>query len=170
MTPEVTTMPRSLRAAATKIEPGTKEWLLCRVGRQLHAIPIDLVIETMRALPVEPIAGAPPYVAGLSIIRGKPVPVVDAGLLVGGRSAPTSRMVTLRAGSRTIALRVEAVLGIRSFEAGSLNQLPPVLSSVQTEAVAAIGTLDAELLFALRTARMVPDSVFHEIDRAGAVS
>ena len=61
------------------------------------------------------IAGAPPYVRGLCIIRGTPVPVVDAGLLISNQATQSGRLVTIRAGDRTIALQVEAVLGVRVF-------------------------------------------------------
>jgi hypothetical protein len=48
------------------------DWMLCQVGKQLHAIPIDCVIEIMRVLPIEPITGAPAYISGVCIIRGEP--------------------------------------------------------------------------------------------------
>ena len=61
--------------------------LLVRAAGRLCAVPIAHVVEVMRALPVEPIPGAPSFVPGLAIIRGAPMPVVDLGLLTGGRSA-----------------------------------------------------------------------------------
>jgi purine-binding chemotaxis protein CheW len=156
--------------AAADIESGVAGWLLCQAGRQLYAVPIAHVIEIMRVLPVDSIAGAPPYVRGLCVIRGAPVPVVDIGLLISNEASRSGRLVTIRAGERTIALLVEAVLGIRVFAADTFNQLPALLRDVATEMVAAIGTRDAELLFALRAARIVPESVLDDLDRDGAQS
>jgi purine-binding chemotaxis protein CheW len=151
--------------AAADIESGVADWLLCQAGRQLYAVPIAHVIEIMRILPVDSIAGAPPYVRGLCVIRGAPVPVVDIGLLVGNQAMQAGRFVTIKAGDRTIALQVEAVLGIRVFAADTFSQLPPLLRDVATETVAAIGTRDTELLLALRAGRIVPESVFNDLDR-----
>ena len=56
---------------------------LCLVFRVLTfhcALPLEHVSETMRPLPVEPIAGVISPVAGVAIIRGGPVPVVDVAL------------------------------------------------------------------------------------------
>jgi hypothetical protein len=58
-------------APPTALDHGKRSsWLLCRAGNLLCALPIEHVIEIMRPLPVEQIAGAPHYVRGLSIIRG----------------------------------------------------------------------------------------------------
>jgi purine-binding chemotaxis protein CheW len=149
---------------------GRAEWLLCRAGALLCAVPIEHVIETMRVLPVEPVAGAPPHVLGLSLIRGAPVPVIDTGLLVGERATRAERLVTVRTGDRTIALAADAVLGIASLSSGELGDLPPLLRDAAADTVEAIGTRDAELLFFLRAARLVPESMLDRLAFAGALS
>jgi purine-binding chemotaxis protein CheW len=146
---------------------GATDLLLCRAGRQLHAIPIEYVREIMRAPPIEQIAGAPVSVLGVCVIRGTPVPVVDVGLLVHTAATQAGRLISLRVGDRRIALAVDAVLGIRRFDAGAFSQLPPLLCDAAGETVSAIGAKDAELMFALRAARIVPDSVFDELERDG---
>lgn len=157
------------RVAATPNDAGTvpeASWLLCRAGAHRYAIPIGHVIETMRVLPIETIAGAPSYVRGLCVIRGAPVPVVDGGLLLGGQPTQAGRLIAIRAGSRTVALAVEAVEGIRTIGPEAFNQLPPLLRDAAT--IAAVGILDAELLLFLRTARIVPDDLRVGPDAAAA--
>jgi purine-binding chemotaxis protein CheW len=139
-------------------------WLICRVSTRVCALPLDAVVETMRPLVVEPVAGAPGFVSGLSIVRGEPIPVVDAARLLGTEVASPSRLVTLRAGTRRFALAVDAVLGVRALDPGSLAVLPPLLDELG-DVVTAIGTLDAQLLLVLRASRLVPESVF-EVARA----
>jgi purine-binding chemotaxis protein CheW len=148
--------------------PAGASWFVCRSGTLLAALPIEDVVETMRALPVEPIAGAPPYVAGLSIIRGAPVPVIDTGLLVSGASGRATRLVTVRAAARTIALTVDEVIGIAGFAADALRQLPPLLRDAET--IAALDALDAELVVLLRNGRLVPDDVWAGLDAQRDVS
>jgi purine-binding chemotaxis protein CheW len=133
--------------------------LICRAGTQLCALPIEHVIEIMRGLPVEPIAGAPSYVCGLSVIRSAAVPVVDIGLLIGNLAVATARLVTIRVDTRTIALAVQSVLGISALENEAFEQLPLLLRDTANESVDAIGIRDDQLLFLLRSARLVPDDV-----------
>jgi purine-binding chemotaxis protein CheW len=135
--------------------------LLCRVRSWLCALPVAHVEETMRPLPVEALAAAPAFVKGLSIIRGMPMPVVDAGGLLGGRDEPRSRrLVVLRLDGRRVALAVEDVLGVRAIPTASLRELPPLLRDASREAISAVGALDAELLIVLRTGHLVPESAW----------
>ena len=145
-------------------------WLLCRTGTHLCAIPLDHVIEILRVPPIEAVAGAPPYVRGLCIIRGAAVPVVDIGILIGDQTTNSERLITIRAGSRTIALAAEMVLGIRAIGAETFRALPPLLRDAASEAIAAIGTLDAEILFFLRTTLVVPQDLLDRLDPDGAAS
>src|SRR5205809_310773 len=57
--------------------------LIVAVRSGACALPLMHVIETMRPLPIEPMACALSFVRGISIIRGAPTPVVDLGALLG---------------------------------------------------------------------------------------
>jgi purine-binding chemotaxis protein CheW len=142
-------------------------FLLCGVGAQLCALRLDQVTETMRLLPIAPIAGAPAFVLGLAIVRGVPVPVVDAGLLLGVVPAMTStRLVSLNVDGRRVGLAVDSVLGIHEIEGNVLRELPPLLDGGSGEAIDALATLDSELLMILDDARLVPDSTWAMLDEA----
>src|ERR1022692_3555789 len=79
--------------------------LIVGAGSRACAIPIGHVAETMRPLPIEPIEGMPPFLLGLAVIRGTPVPVVSLSNLIGASHTETiSRFVALRLGSRRVAL------------------------------------------------------------------
>jgi purine-binding chemotaxis protein CheW len=122
----------------------------------------------MRPLRVEPITGVPPFVRGLSIIRGSPVPVVDLGSLLAGHPGDTStRFVTLRVGDRRVALAVDAVLGVCDLDASLVRELPPLLRDAGTDAIGAIGSLDAELLVVLRAAHVLPADVWQRLRTRG---
>jgi hypothetical protein len=51
-------------------------WLISRVQSRLCALALESVLETMRPLPIEPLAGVPEFVRGLPVIRGTPLPVI----------------------------------------------------------------------------------------------
>lgn len=145
-------------------QPDAALWLLCRVGTLLCALPVDQVGAIMRLLPIEPVAGAPPYLLGLAIIRGVPVPVVDAGTIIGGELTRPQRLVTITSGARTVALAVDEVTGVMAIAADQSEPLPLLLQGVASETVSAIGSLDSALLLFLRLSRIVPEDVFVRLE------
>jgi purine-binding chemotaxis protein CheW len=136
--------------------------LLCRVDSRLCALPLAQVVETMRPLPVDPVAGLPGFILGLSIIRGIPVAVVDGrALLGGGDGGPrASRFVIVRAGDHHVALAVDEVIGVHEIAVDSVRDLPPLVKAAHGDAVSALGALDAELLVVLEGARMLSDDAW----------
>ena len=111
----------------------------------------------MRPLPVSPVRQSQRFVTGLARIRGAPVPVVDACLLLGaGGPGGAGRFVLLRVGERRVALAVEDVVGVRWMPAEPLARLPPLLGEASHEAVAAIAALDGQLLLVLDAVGLLP--------------
>lgn len=144
-------------------------FLVCRVQARLSALPLAQVVEIMRPLPTEAMAGAPDFVRGLAVIRGAPVPVVDAARLLGAeQDVPAGRFVTLAVGRRRVALALSSVQGVRTVAADLLHRLPPLLHDAGAEVVAAIGLLDAELLLVLHGARLLPDDAWAGGEPSGA--
>lgn len=134
--------------------------LVCRLATRRCALLIGDVVETMRPLPVERLAGAPPFVLGVAVVRGDPVLVVDAASLLGaGESRPT-RFVVVMAGDRRVALAVDAVLGVQVIPSASLQDLQPLLGAASAGVVSAMGAVGTELVLVLRSARLVPEGVW----------
>jgi purine-binding chemotaxis protein CheW len=136
----------------------------------LCALPLEHVEETMRPLPVEPIAGVPPFVQGLAVVRGIPTPVIDAASLLGGDASRPTRFVTVRTGTRRVVLAVDAVVGIIEIPPEAVDVLPPLFQSHGLDAISAIGVLDADLLLVLRSTRLVPDDVWATIQSGGTTA
>lgn len=57
-------------------ETSRGQTLLVRFAAHTCALDLAQVVEIMRPLPIERVAGAPDLVRGLAVIRGVPVPVV----------------------------------------------------------------------------------------------
>jgi len=131
--------------------------LLVRVAAHTCALNLAHVVEVVRPLPIEKVSGTPDMVWGLSIIRGVPVPVVDPASLFGESCRDPSRFVVVRFEDRTVALAVDAVIGMAEYSEGALGELPPLLQSAAASAVERIATLDTGLLYLLSTARLVPE-------------
>lgn len=145
--------------------------LICRVGSRLCGLPLAHVVETMRPLPIESLAHLPEFVDGLSLIRGRPTPVLDARRLLGAAREPgaCTRFVTLELAERSPALAVDAVLGVRDIDVTELAQLPALLRDAQNDLVAALGTLDQQLLIVLERSRLLPEAVWAVLEAAEEV-
>jgi purine-binding chemotaxis protein CheW len=140
--------------------------MVARVGARLVALPIEQVVETTCPLPLAALVGAPPFVLGLSILRGEAVPVIGgAELLEGSRSQAITRFISLRLGLRSAALAVDEVVGIRPFASADTRALPPLLGATPANLVKALGVLDGELLLVLQAARLVPEPVWQQLAR-----
>ncbi len=126
------------------------------------ALPVGAVIETMRPLAIQKIAAAPAAVLGIAVIRGVPTVVIDASQLLGADPVAPHRFVTVRLGTRSIALAVDAVIGVRILSSAQFHALPPLLAGAVS--IDALGTLDAELVVMLRAACLVPEDVLRELD------
>jgi purine-binding chemotaxis protein CheW len=122
---------------------------------------MDPIVEILRLLAIEPLANAPRFVLGVSLIRGVPVPVVDTASLLDEHAAEPERLVLIDVGGRLVALAVTSVLGLRYLGVAPSQALPPLLKGAAGKVVSAIGTLDAELLLFLDSARLAPRSL-HE--------
>jgi purine-binding chemotaxis protein CheW len=150
----------------TAPERAPEKMLLCLVGPRLCGFSIAHVGETMRPLPVEALAGMPAYVSGLALIRGVPMPVIDVGrLLFGSDERPAiARFVTVNAGPRRAALAVGDVIGVRALPAASLGELPALFREVKSEFIESIGNVDGDLFVVLKTAKIVPSSVWSALE------
>lgn len=127
-----------------------------RVRARDVALPVGYVMEQMRPLPVEPLRGTPPYILGMSRVRGEAIPVMDLGLfLTGTPGPPPARWVRVRAGDRCVALGVDAVAGVKQAESLHFGALPRLLRDADTAAVDALGVLDASLVMLLHAARLL---------------
>jgi purine-binding chemotaxis protein CheW len=135
--------------------------LLVRAGGWICALPITDTVETMRALPVRALAGAPSFIRGVAVIRGALLPVVHLASLLGTAGPLNSgRFVTVRTESGLCALHVDAVIGAKYIDSEALSRTPPLLSEALPEPAEKIGALDGQMFAMLRTARIVPDELW----------
>lgn len=157
--------PDAVQGSAGATEPV----LLVRTHAFLCAIPIEVVVETMRPLPVRPAPGAPQFVRGLAIVRGAPLPVIDLGALLGAPGELAGgRFITIRSGLRHLVLAVDSVVGVRALNRATLATTPPLLIEALPAQVERLGALDGQTLAVLGTARLLADEVVEALTGRGA--
>jgi purine-binding chemotaxis protein CheW len=152
------------------VEPAGR-FLIVRAQGWTCALPLAEVIETMRPLPISPVASVPAFVRGVSIVRGEPTPVIHLAALLGGTALNEARrFVLLRVAERWLALEVDEVLGLRGLSAAELGAVPPLLQSAAGGQLELLGTLDGQLLGALRTARLLPAELWSGLTAMGGAA
>lgn len=145
--------------------------LVFRAGPLLCALRLDEVIETMRPLETQPLAGTPAFVLGISVLRGVPTPVIDVARLLGGGSGKTEeprRYIAVRTERGAVALAVGPVIGIRTIDASATGGHPALLGTRSSRLVAGVGTVGSEPLLLLQSMRAVPDEVWEAAAAVGA--
>ncbi len=142
--------------------------LLVRVGTHACAVPVSHVAEIMRPLAVQPLAGVPGFVVGVSVVRGVAIPVIDLARLLNATSGVRGRFVTVKIGARRAALVVDSVVGLRILDPARLGELPGLLRSAETDVIEAIGASDAQLLVVIRAMRIVPNEVWTVLESPAA--
>ncbi|HSP80614.1 MAG TPA: chemotaxis protein CheW [Myxococcaceae bacterium] len=142
-------------------------YLVVRAQEWMSALPLEGVEETMRPLPVAPVSAAPPFVRGVSLVRGAPSPVVNLAALLGGglvQPEPGQRFVSLRVPEGHLALEVDEVVGLRWMEEGSLESVPPLLRATAGGHVQRLGSYDGRLLAVLGAARLLPEDFWERLE------
>jgi purine-binding chemotaxis protein CheW len=134
--------------------------LVFRAGSLLCALTLGEVTETLRPLAVQPLAGTPAYVRGVTILRGVPTPVVDVARLLAGEHVEPDRFLAVRTEHGPVALATGPVLGIRVAGPDAAAQHPALLGEASGRLIAGVGLIDAQPLLLLHSMRVVPDEVW----------
>jgi purine-binding chemotaxis protein CheW len=145
--------------------------LLVTAGEQLCAVTLEHVGEIMRPQPTRPFASPFGFLEGIAIIRGAPVPVVRLASLLGHSDVSRpGRLVTLKLGTRSVALAVGSVRGVCELEPSLVAELPPLFGNTGSSPIEHLVQLDGEFVLVLRAARIVPEELWARLDAAGAAS
>ena len=134
--------------------------LVFQAGPLYCAFPLEDVVETMRPLPTRPLAGTPPYVCGLTILRGAPAPVVDVTRLLTGVDGEIVRYVAVLAGRGPVACATGTVLGVRRIKVEPPEGPAALFTGASKALIAAVGTVGTSPLLLLRSMSAVPDAVW----------
>lgn len=145
--------------------PGSSALVVVTVNECLFGLLVRAVGEIFRPLPIVPMPDAPEGVLGVSVVRGRATPIVDAGTLLGGPPlSEIGRFVRLDiGGERQVALAVSGVVGVLSLEPSMLQELPPLLEGADAGVVEVVAARDDELLSVLRLGRLIPRATWEAL-------
>lgn len=93
-----------------------------RIGREAYAVPTESVVEIIDVTQVTPVPRAPQSLLGLTPVRGRLLPLLDLGRLLGvERSTAVARAMVAHVAGTVVALAVDAVTDVVSLP-GTLQE------------------------------------------------
>lgn len=101
-----------------------RDLLTFDLDSQRCAVALDNVVEVVRMVAMAHLPDAPPLVEGMINLRGRVVPVLDLRARFGLASkgvALTDHLVIARAGSRTVAIRVDRARALVDVGPGDVD-------------------------------------------------
>ena len=142
--------------------------LMVRARTWVCALPTPFVLEVMRPLPIQAVAGAPRFILGMAVVRGEVTPVLALDVLLGSSEVvPPKRFVLVRVGERRAVLAVEDVVGTDIIDMRRLDTTPGLLSEALPRDVARIGVLDRSVLVMLEAGRLLSEDTWRTIAALG---
>jgi purine-binding chemotaxis protein CheW len=121
--------------------------VIFEVGTYRYGIPLGDTREVLRATSIVPLPQAPAIIEGIVNVRGTVVPVLDIRKrfrLPPKALHPADRFVLAYANSRTVALRVDQVIGISQIAAGDIEDAKAI--APRAEYVAGVAKLSDGLV------------------------
>lgn len=130
-----------------------RSFLACNVGAYTLGIPAEELIEVNRNLGCTKVPGSPKMIRGILNLRGLLMPAVDmSAYLEIADSQCESFSIILKVEENNIALMVDSIGDILTFEASELVLPPAHLSGQFQEAIQGAFRLSEGLLIILDTA------------------
>lgn len=106
-----------------------KQVVVFRVGLEEYALPVEIVQEVLRPLPVTRIPHMPDFIDGIIRLRGQVIPVIDLRIRFGEKAEEHAqrRLIVILLERRRVGMVVDAVLELRRFLSKTMRALPEEL-------------------------------------------
>ena len=128
------------------------QYVIFSLGREEYAVEILSVQEIIRPTEITRVPKAPPFVKGVSNLRGSIIPIIDShtrlGLSEGIQKAETNRVIICRNEDTPIGLTVDYVSEVLSLSADNI-EIPQVMNHLDKHFIKGIGKVDDRLLIIL---------------------
>ena len=138
-----------------------------RLAEERYAVETRHVREVYPLKDLTPLPGTPPFVRGIVNVRGRILPVVDLKKffdLPEQGVTDLHRIIVVEGNDLTLGLLADAVVGMRSVPAGSLQPSLPTLTGIRSDYLKGV---TAERLVILDVDRILADPniiVHQEVD------
>ncbi|SAI38861.1 chemotaxis protein CheW [Bordetella ansorpii] len=145
---------------ATRVEDQGSEFLVFTLGEEEYGIDI-LKVQEIRgydANAVTRIANVPPFIKGVTNLRGIIVPIVDLRIKFNlGRVEYNEQTVViiLNLDRRVVGIVVDGVSDVLMLNAGQIRPAPEFGATLSTEYLTGLGTVDERMLILVDIERLM---------------
>jgi purine-binding chemotaxis protein CheW len=126
------------------------------VGDVSYAVPISLVREISKPLPIVPLPHAPASVLGVADFRGEVIPVLDMRARFGLRGVadtPKAKWIVVGVEGGLAALAVDAVTGVFGTANAAMSPPPPLGGGEERRGIAGVTSYEGRMVFVLDAGR-----------------
>lgn len=130
-------------------DPGNRELIAFRVGRQEFCINVMMVREIRGWTAATALPRSPRYVRGVINLRGAVLPIVDLAIRLGlPASEPTARnvIIVVQIGNQLVGLLVDAVSDILTANSANIQPSPDVSSDLVKTFVKGLLPVDGRMI------------------------
>ncbi len=127
-------------------------WVAFRLDNEEYGFPIENVREILRVEEITRVPQAPPFIRGVTNVRGKILPVVEIRTRLGLAPlvpTPAARIVVLEVGPRSLGLLVDGNVRVAKVRASQVEPPPEEIVSARTDYVAGVAKREEGLLVLL---------------------
>jgi chemotaxis signal transduction protein/chemotaxis regulatin CheY-phosphate phosphatase CheZ len=131
------------------------------IGFKLHTgefgIPITKVREIINLPEITRMPQSPPYLNGITNLRGSVIPVVDLKKLINisATQAGGTKVIVIASGRITFGLLVDGITGVISIDEGAI-ETPENLPQGHVDQVEGVAKLDGKLIVLLDIKKLIP--------------
>ena len=128
------------------------QYVVFSLGNEEYAVEILSVQEIIRPTEITRVPKAPPFVTGVSNLRGSIIPIIDShqrlSLSESMQKADTNRIIICKIEDTPIGLTVDHVSEVLSLPADNI-EIPQVMNHLDKHFIKGIGKVDERLLIIL---------------------
>jgi purine-binding chemotaxis protein CheW len=126
--------------------------ILFQMGNEYYGLPISLVKEIIKPLPITRFPKSPPYVEGVIDLRGRILPIINLRTMFGLQPLPLtedSRFVDVQLGNLSIGIIVDAVSEVVRIAQKQIEPAPPIVAGVEGKYLTGIARMQDRLILLL---------------------
>ncbi len=126
--------------------------ILLRMGEEYYGLPISIVREIIKPLPVTRFPKSPPFVEGVIDLRGNILPIVNLRKMFGLDPLPLteeSRFVDISLDNFKLGILVDAVSEVIRIPVRQVEAAPPLYAGIDGKYLKGIARMDDRLILLL---------------------
>lgn len=137
---------------------GHRRLVLFDLNAQRFGFRIDNLVEIGTVGTARPASDLPGYISGITLSRGREVPILDLRAILGlpaRRLSPSTPLIVMRVGAQAIGLAVDTVSNIHAAP-GTWHPFPAGAVPEDRNPYTAVTRVDDDLLLILDEQRLLP--------------